>query len=640
MKIIVEEKSVYAYARRIAREKSLALTAIVTVMVIGFTALLLHVAENTYPDLVSNIMYPLTSLLGSTWAFITAYRIARGPLELGPRHVLAWLLVGMGLMANCLGGLYYTYLERSGQTILVPSLSDIGFTLFYPLIFAGLFLMPTPQQFRWSIVLDSLIVTLCTFGVSWFFFISRVVEAQVEAQLPPAALITIVSYPFWDMLLILAIVLLIYRRANACFSLSFFLLGAGILANICADTGYAYTAAIGTYSTIKFLIDPLWYLGFLLVGFSGLYYYSALVNRAYQEGSFSLALAKQLQTERQVSGEKRRQWWLLQQILIYLPLAILLTLTLYSEYLEYRYDQKSSFLLMGITTLVGILVTLRSLVATRENESLLTALARARAEQEAIAEEQTRLYTELRLTHKRLQELDRLKDQFMVTASHELRTPLTAIQGYLDLLATYGETITPEQRREFILKAQHGGEELVLLLNNVMDTSRLEVDAGIRPAHLQTVDVYEAVQSVMEIIEPQLIYEQRKVILSLPPALTVRADPTRLRQVLLNVSVNALKYSPPGSPLTLKASRMPGPAPRVIISVIDKGNGIAPQDQERLFQRFVRLERDLNSTIRGSGLGLYISRRLIEAMGGKIWVESSGVAGEGSCFNIQLPMPG
>lgn len=128
--------------------------------------------------------------------------------------------------------------------------------------------------------------------------------------------------------------------------------------------------------------------------------------------------------------------------------------------------------------------------------------------------------------------------------------------------------------------------------------------------------------------------------LCIPPSLAVQADPARLRQVLLNVSVNALKYSPPGSPIIFSARPIRDPVPSVVMSVIDKGNGIAPRDQDRLFQRFIRLERDLNSTIRGSGLGLYISRRLVEAMGGKIWVESSGIPGEGSSFNIQLLIPG
>ena len=123
-----------------------------------------------------------------------------------------------------------------------------------------------------------------------------------------------------------------------------------------------------------------------------------------------------------------------------------------------------------------------------------------------------------------------------------------------------------------------------------------------------------------------------------PNKLFVKADPVRLRQVLLNLSVNALKYSNAGTPIIFSARAVPDQVPCAIISVTDKGKGIKPQDQEQLFQRFVRLESDLNSIVRGSGLGLYISRRLIEAMDGNIWIESNGVPGAGSTFHIQLPL--
>ena len=105
-----------------------------------------------------------------------------------------------------------------------------------------------------------------------------------------------------------------------------------------------------------------------------------------------------------------------------------------------------------------------------------------------------------------------------------------------------------------------------------------------------------------------------------------------------NLSANALKYSPPGTPLTFSARPIFGQNASVILGVTDRGKGIHPDDQSKIFQRFVRLERDLNSTVRGSGLGLYISRRLIEAMNGRIWVESSGEVGAGSTFCVQLPM--
>ena len=157
---------------------------------------------------------------------------------------------------------------------------------------------------------------------------------------------------------------------------------------------------------------------------------------------------------------------------------------------------------------------------------------------------------------------------------------------------------------------------------------------------MEIVNIRAMIDSVINLIEPQLTKELRRVHFSLPTHLSVRADAARLRQVLVNISVNALKYSPPQTPLAFTArSLLIDNRHIVIISISDIGKGITPQDQSRLFERFVRLESDINSEVRGSGLGLYISRRLIEAMDGKIWIESRGIPGEGSTFHLQLPMP-
>jgi signal transduction histidine kinase len=257
------------------------------------------------------------------------------------------------------------------------------------------------------------------------------------------------------------------------------------------------------------------------------------------------------------------------------------------------------------------------------------------AEQAAVAFANARSYQHLQAAHQGLQELDQLKDQFIMTASHELRTPLTTIQGYLELMEHFGDLLSSDQRQAFLDKAQRSCNELVVLLANVMDASRLTVDPGVEAAHLERVRVYETIERVMEFIGPQVSREQREVQLDIPAELAMHADPARLRQVLLNISTNALKYSPPRTPLKF-AARKSGHQ-RVMLSVSDRGKGIALQDQARLFQRFVRLERDINSSVRGSGLGLYIARSLIEVMGGNIWVESSGIPGEGSTFYIELP---
>ena len=291
---------------------------------------------------------------------------------------------------------------------------------------------------------------------------------------------------------------------------------------------------------------------------------------------------------------------------------------------------------------VALLVLARSNATNTHHKRFYTRTdleqARDFAEQATIAFTNAQLYQRIRQAHRQLQELDQLKDQFMITASHELRTPLTSVQGYLELLAQFGDVVPPEQRQEFLQKARRGCDELVLLLSNVMDASRLEIEAGIRPALLEAVSVSRLMQDVITLIEPQLNQEKRQVYTHIPEHLEVRADPARLRQVVLNLCTNAMKYSEAGTPLAFAARVYHDQRPSALISISDRGKGIKLEDQAQIFQRFVRLESDLNSSVRGSGLGLYISRRLVEAMDGRISVESSGMPGEGSTFSIQLPL--
>lgn len=253
------------------------------------------------------------------------------------------------------------------------------------------------------------------------------------------------------------------------------------------------------------------------------------------------------------------------------------------------------------------------------------------ARQCAAAMENAQITIALRAAYERQKELDRLKDQFIMTASHELRTPLTAVQGYIELLSQYNDELSVEMRTEFIQKAHRGCDELALLVGNIMDASRLQIES--ERIRLAPVELVASVRHVMEILEAVTRREQRPVSVAIPPGLYIQADDLRLRQILLNLVSNALKYSPPGTPLYVLAVQGQG---LVKISVRDYGLGVPPGEQERLFERFMRLDRDMNSPVRGAGLGLYISKRLVMAMGGRLWVDSSGVPGEGSTFSFTL----
>jgi signal transduction histidine kinase len=278
---------------------------------------------------------------------------------------------------------------------------------------------------------------------------------------------------------------------------------------------------------------------------------------------------------------------------------------------------------------VGVLVLTypRPHLFSQEEQRVLSMFA----DQFAVALENASFTVELRAAYERQKELDRLKDQFIMTASHELRTPLTAVQGYIELLETYNHNLSSERRAEFIMKAHRGCDELTLLVENIMDASRVQVDT--ENLNLIQVTLLEPVTHITEMLEGVTRHEQRTVNVAIPADAYVMADELRLRQVLLNLVSNALKYSSPQSDIDITASMKNG---NVNVSIRDRGQGVPPQDQARLFKRFVRLERDMNSPIRGAGLGLYISKRLIEAMGGRIWVESTGKAGEGSVFTFTL----
>ena len=237
----------------------------------------------------------------------------------------------------------------------------------------------------------------------------------------------------------------------------------------------------------------------------------------------------------------------------------------------------------------------------------------------------------LRDAYERLKELDKLKDQFIMTASHELRTPLTAVQGYIELLQNYNDRLSAEERASFIAKAQRGCDELTLMVGNIMDASRVEVD--VQEVTMAPVPLAASVAHVLEIMEGVTRREKRRVELAIADDVLVAADELRLRQIILNLVGNALKYSAAGSPLEISASVE---NQMVTLRIRDYGRGVPPQDHARLFERFVRLERDMNSPVRGVGLGLAISKQLVEAMGGCIWVESSGEEGKGSVFAFSL----
>jgi signal transduction histidine kinase len=237
-------------------------------------------------------------------------------------------------------------------------------------------------------------------------------------------------------------------------------------------------------------------------------------------------------------------------------------------------------------------------------------------------------------------QLHELKDRLLVSINHELRTPLTGLLGYLQLLLELEERLDEATRRGFLTNACRLGEELQALVNTVSDTLNAQrTDAPVPPAR-ERVCLLTAVQDVLAGFDPR-VREEHPICLSIPEHLAVAAHPQSLRQVLRNLLSNAFKYAPRSGVVEVSARYTRTEQQEddtVLVSVKDEGPGIPPAELPLLFEPFVRLKRDVAGPVRGTGLGLYLSRCLLEEMGGMIWGESSGVAGEGSRFCFTLPV--
>jgi signal transduction histidine kinase len=248
---------------------------------------------------------------------------------------------------------------------------------------------------------------------------------------------------------------------------------------------------------------------------------------------------------------------------------------------------------------------------------------------------------ELEQAYERQRQLNEEKDQFIIHVSHELRTPLSEVSGYLDLLAAAGPELAPETGALFIQKAQHGSDELLRLVESILNAAQSSFAPPL-PLHMEPVALATVVQEVIDHLDPQAAWDHTIEVQVAEPV-RVLADAHALHLTIGNLLSNALKYTPAGTPICVRAvldQAADGREPLVCIQVQDEGPGIPASEAPLLFGKFARLQRDVSGSVRGTGLGLYINKQLVESMGGRIWVESSGVEGEGSLFAFTLRQAG
>ena len=241
---------------------------------------------------------------------------------------------------------------------------------------------------------------------------------------------------------------------------------------------------------------------------------------------------------------------------------------------------------------------------------------------------------ELEDARDRAEAANRAKSEFLANMSHELRTPLNAILGFSEL-TRHESGLTPRQREnlEFV---HRNGEHLLSLINDVLDMAKIE--SGRQSLQEETVDLPRTLEDAVEMLRPRADTKGMRLAVHLDPALPrhIRCDGRKLRQILINLVSNAVKYSDRGE-VRVEARRQGGEGggdPLLLVEVIDQGRGITPEDQARIFEPFFQVGHA--GATEGTGLGLPITRQFVELMGGEIAVEST--PGEGSRFSVRLPL--
>jgi len=282
--------------------------------------------------------------------------------------------------------------------------------------------------------------------------------------------------------------------------------------------------------------------------------------------------------------------------------------------------------------LIG-LILLEFLVGEPLAEERMEFLSRL-SDHAAIAISNAQLYSEV-------QAANLAKSEFVSFVSHELKTPMTSIKGFTDLLAAGSVGPVTEAQMNFLSTIRSNTERMVTLVSDLADISRIE--AGRLRLDFTSVDVTEAVNEVIRSVHSQIETKEQILTIDIPDSLPpMWGDHFRIIQIITNLVSNAHKYTPKGGRIALQAELAQNiwdaqAVQQVIhLSVSDTGFGISPQEKSKIFQKFFRSEDQKIRDVPGTGLGLNITKTLVEMQGGQIWFESQ--PGEGTTFQFTIPV--
>jgi len=508
---------------------------------------------------------------------------------------LAWYLFGFGLLGQVAGDAVYAFYEVSrGHEPPNPSLADPAYLLSLPLLGLGVFfvLRRVGSMASREGILDTVVV-FCGVGLmQWVFFIDPLKHMAFDSRWEQIAQM---AYPAAALLLLVGIAQLLVGATGRV--LAYQLLLVSIALWVAADE--AYSLDIERYRGGSW-IDGIWLAAYVFWG-------AAALDPSVR------GLARR--DRRGLPRLTRARLGLLAAASLAAPAVLVI------ERMAHHHVHAYAVGIGG--AILGVLVLIRL-------AGLVNSVEGARRSERVFRHEAQQAQQLLAYQNEQLLELDRLKDEFVSSISHELRTPLTSISGYIEVLL---ESETDDERRSHLSIVDRNAHRLLGLVSDLLFAAQLQ--DGRLELERDDVDLTRVVSQAVESARPRAEAGGVRLDTALADVPLVKGAPDRLAQLLDNLISNAIKFTPPDGSVTVRLAAADG---AVSIEVSDTGIGVPEAERERLFERFFRSQTALERQIQGTGLGLHISKAIVEAHGGRIGVDSN--EGSGTTFVVELPVAG